>query len=77
MIKSKKTEVEVELPSHGKSYYCAGRHCSKRDKCHRHTSSTGVNQAPFEDFDLVMIKSLPKPCQYFIDRNKAEGLQPN
>lgn len=77
MSESKKTEVEVEVSSHGRSYYCAGRNCSKREKCHRHTSSLGVNQAPFEDYDLAMIRDLPKTCRYFIDRNRAEGLQPD
>ena len=55
-------------------YYCAGRHCDVRDTCHRHTSSTQVSNADFNDYDLVMIRDFPKPCQYFIDRNQAEGL---
>jgi len=37
-------------------YYCAGRYCTMREQCHRHTSSTGVNRAPFEDYDLVALK---------------------
>ena len=57
-------------------YYCAGRACDKRDICHRHTKSMGVSNAGFNDYDLVMIRELPKPCQFFIDRNQAEGLQP-
>jgi hypothetical protein len=35
----------------------------------------GVQNASFNDYDLVMLRDLPKPCQYFIDRNQAEGLQ--
>jgi hypothetical protein len=57
-------------------YYCAGRNCIVRDKCHRHTSSTSVNRAEFEDYDLVMIRVFPEPCLHFIDRNQAEGLSP-
>jgi hypothetical protein len=34
----------------------------------------GVSNADFNDYDLVMIREIPKPCQYFIDRNQAEGL---
>lgn len=55
-------------------YYCAGRACDKRDICHRHTSSMGVQNASFNDYDLAMLHALPTPCQYFIDRNQAEGL---
>lgn len=55
-------------------YYCAGRACDNRDTCHRHTSSLGVQQASFNDYDLVMLRELPTPCRYFIDRNQAEGV---
>jgi len=43
-----------------------------REQCHRHTSSTGVNRAPFEDYDLVALKT--KPCQHYIDRDHATGV---
>jgi len=55
-------------------YYCAGRYCTMREQCHRHTSSTGVNHAPFEDYDLVAIKT--KPCQYYIDRDSVNQSWP-
>ncbi len=54
-------------------YYCAGRYCTMREQCHRHTSSTGVNRAPFEDYDLVALKT--KPCQHYIDRDVATGVK--
>lgn len=58
-------------------YYCAGRYCQVREQCHRHTSSMGVNNAPFNDYDLVHLRDgINNPCQYFVDRNIATGLQP-
>ena len=58
-------------------YYCAGRYCTMREQCHRHTSSVHVNDAPFKDYDLVRMKDgLTKPCQYYIDRNVATGVLP-
>ena len=56
-------------------YYCAGRYCTMREQCHRHTSSTGVNNAPFNDYDLVAMKTPTKACQYYIDRNQATGVK--
>ena len=57
-------------------YFCAGRYCAEREKCHRHTSSVHVNEAPFNDYDLVRMKEgLTKPCRYYVDRNEATGLQ--
>jgi len=56
------------------NYHCAGRNCNKRDTCHRHTSSMSISNADFNDYDLSMIRELPSPCQYFIERNQAEGL---
>ena len=55
-------------------YYCAGRYCTMREQCHRHTSSTGVNLAPFNDYDLLAIKTPTKPCQHYIDRDLATGV---
>jgi hypothetical protein len=55
-------------------YYCAGRYCTMRESCHRHTSSVGVNHAPFEDYDLVALRTPTKPCQYYIDRDHATGV---
>lgn len=56
-------------------YFCAGRYCAEREKCHRHTSSVHVNEAPFNDYDLVRMKEgLTKPCRYFIDRDAATGI---
>ena len=45
-----------------------------REQCHRHTSSVGVNQDPFEDYDLVALKT--KPCQHYIDRNSVNQVWP-
>ena len=55
-------------------YYCAGRYCTMREQCHRHTSSTRVNRASFEDYDLLALKTLTKPCQHYIDRDHATGI---
>jgi hypothetical protein len=33
-----------------------------------------ISNADFNDYDLSMIRELPSPCQYFIERNQAEGL---
>lgn len=74
MIKSKETEVVKVVPVVEEKYFCAGRHCTQRDTCHRHTSSSGVNKAPFEDYDLVMIRELPNACKFYIDRNEATGV---
>lgn len=56
-------------------YYCAGRFCSDREVCHRHTSSVHVNEAPFNDYDLVKLRDITKPCQYFVDRDVATGVK--
>lgn len=57
-------------------YYCAGRYCADRETCHRHTSSVHVNEAPFNDYDLVHMKEgITKLCRYFIDRNVATGIR--
>jgi hypothetical protein len=42
-----------------------------RESCHRHTSSTGVNLAPFNDYDLLALKTPTKPCQHYIDRDSV------
>ena len=55
-------------------YYCAGRYCTVREQCHRHTSSTGVNLAPFNDYDLLALRTPTKPCQHYIDRDSATGI---
>jgi hypothetical protein len=69
MTKSKGTEVEVHS---GRSYYCAGRNCSARETCHRHTSSVQVGRAEFDDYDIVMLHEHPKPCKYFINIVEAQ-----
>ena len=55
-------------------YYCAGRYCTMREQCHRHTSSLGVNLAPFNDYDLLALKTPTKACQHYIDRDVATGV---
>lgn len=46
-------------------YFCAGRFCTMREQCHRHVSSVQVNNAQFEDYDLVKLRD--QNCKYFID----------
>lgn len=67
MIKSKKTEVKQEEVHSGRSYYCAGRNCSIRETCHRHTSSVQVGRAEFDDYDIVMLHEHPSPCKFYIN----------
>jgi hypothetical protein len=45
-----------------------------REQCHRHTSSVVVNQAPYEDYDLLAMRTPTKPCQHYIDRDLATGV---
>jgi len=46
-----------------------------REQCHRHTSSLGVNLAPFNDYDLIHLRDgISKPCQHYIDRDLATGV---
>lgn len=46
-----------------------------REQCHRHTSSLGVNLAPFNDYDLIHLRDgINKPCQHYIDRDQATGV---
>lgn len=45
-----------------------------REQCHRHTSSLGVNLAPFNDYDLLALKTPTKACQHYIDRDQATGV---
>ena len=72
MTKSKVIPVADISTTEARTYYCAGRYCVKREKCHRHTSSTQVSRAPFDDYDLVMIKDTnAKSCQYYISIEKA------
>lgn len=67
MAKSKVTTVAELSNTEARTYYCAGRYCVKREKCHRHTSSTHITRAPFDDYDLVMIKDMnTKSCQYYV-----------
>jgi len=57
-------------------YYCAGRYCTMREQCHRHTSSTSVNRASFEDYDLLALRTPTKPCQHYIDRDNVNQVWP-
>ena len=62
----------MDQPSSNEArYYCAGRYCTVREVCHRHTSSTQINRAEFDDYDLAMIRDLPKPCIHYIDRDQV------
>lgn len=53
-------------------YYCAGRFCTMRESCHRHVSSVQVNNAQFEDYDLVKLRD--QSCKYFIDIKEVSQL---
>ena len=65
MIKSNVTAVPEVSSSSGRGYYCAGRHCAKREQCHRHTSSIVQRNAEFDDYDKLMLTE--GKCKYFID----------
>ena len=70
MTKSKKTEVEVEVEvnSGGRSYYCGGRSCTKKEKCHRYTSGEQAGHTQFDDdYDIIMLHEQPAPCKYFVN----------
>ena len=58
--------------SRGIGYYCAGRHCAKREQCHRHTSSIVERNAQFDDYDKVMLTE--GKCKFFIDIKEVTHL---
>jgi hypothetical protein len=58
--------------SRGIGYYCAGRHCAKREQCHRHTSSIVERNAQFDDYDKVMLTE--GKCKFFIDIKEVTQL---
>jgi hypothetical protein len=64
--------VEVSDGSRGIGYYCAGRHCAKREQCHRHTSSIVERNAQFDDYDKVMLTE--GKCKFFIDIKEVTQL---
>ena len=56
-------------------YYCAGRYCTMRESCHRHTSSVHVNDADFYDYDLIKLRlHTTSACPYYVDRDRATGV---
>ena len=68
----------MDLSESETRYYCAGRYCTVRENCHRHTSSAHVNDAPFYDYDLIKVKyHTTSVCPYYIDRNLATGVKSN
>lgn len=70
MVKSNVTVVPVvEVRSGGRGYYCAGRHCAIREKCHRHTSGIGQKPSAFDDYDILMLSE--GSCKYFVDVKTA------
>lgn len=71
MVKKSNVTVvpEVEVPSGGRGYYCAGRHCAKREQCHRHTSSLVQRNADFDDYDILMLSE--GSCKYFVNVKEA------
>jgi hypothetical protein len=73
MVKSNVTAVS-EVPilnssGGGLGYYCAGRHCAKREQCHRHTSSLVQRNAEFDDYDILMLSE--GSCRFFVDVKEA------
>ena len=69
MIKSNVTAVPEVSSSSGRGYYCAGRHCAKREQCHRHTSSIAQRNAVFDDYDILMLSE--GSCRFFVDVKTA------
>lgn len=73
MTKSIEPEVQVLNSSGGGiGYYCAGRHCAKRDKCHRHTASSRLSNAVFDDYDVLMLSE--GSCRFFVNVNTANQI---
>ena len=46
-------------------YYCAGRHCAKKEKCHRYVSSTKINNATYDQYDRKLLRD--GICIYFVN----------
>jgi hypothetical protein len=77
MTKSNVTEVEVAVhdgSSRGRGYYCAGRQCAVKERCHRHTSGIMQQDAVFNDYDILMLSE--ETCKYFVDVKKVAHLGP-
>lgn len=73
MVKSNVTVAPVVHDgSSGRGYYCAGRHCTAREQCHRHTSSIVQRNADFDDYDILMLSE--GTCKYFIDIKEVTQL---
>jgi hypothetical protein len=74
MTKSNVTEVAVVAHdgSRGRGYYCAGRQCTVKEKCHRHTSGIIQRDAIFNDYDILMLSE--ETCRYFVDVKKANQI---
>lgn len=65
-----KSNVTVENDgSNGRGYYCAGRQCAVKEKCHRHTSGIIQPNAVFDDYDTLMLTE--ETCRYFVDVKKV------
>lgn len=68
-----KSNVTVENDgSNGRGYYCAGRQCAVKEKCHRHTSGIIQPNAVFNDYDILMLTE--ETCRYFVDVKKVAHL---
>jgi hypothetical protein len=76
MVKSNVTAVPVvpvlNSSGGGLGYYCAGRHCAVREKCHRHTSSIVQPNAVFDDYDKLMLSE--GSCRFFVDVKEANRI---
>lgn len=70
MTKSNVTAVEVAEHdgSNGRGYYCAGRQCAVKEKCHRHTSGIMQQEAVFNDYDILMLTE--ETCKFFVEVKK-------
>lgn len=75
MTKSNVTVVEVPVLNSsggGLGYYCAGRHCTVKDKCHRYTSGVAQQNAVFDEYDTLMLSE--ESCKYFVHVKKANQI---
>lgn len=58
--------------SNGRGYYCEGRQCAVKEKCHRHTSGIIQQNAVFNDYDILMLTE--EKCKFFVDVKEVAQL---
>jgi hypothetical protein len=77
MTKSNVTVAEIPVLNSsggGLGYYCAGRHCTVKDKCHRYTSGVAQQNAVFDEYDTLMLSEKERTCKYFVNVKKANQI---